>query len=184
MSESIGEYRIDKKWIVWSCPQCNAELRSPLQEAGTRQSCPQCKTELLTPGAKELGRIRAEEARQRAREEAQRQQEAAATQAPAVVAYAPPAAKPVQSPDYKAITTGAFVLGLAAAVYLVLGAAAFLFGLAMIINGMTGGASGNLPDGAGLAVSGLIALCVGAVIRMIGAVGLAVRDIARNSFRQ
>lgn len=39
-----------KRAVIFDCPHCLNELRSPLEEAGTKQACPTCRQLLDVPG--------------------------------------------------------------------------------------------------------------------------------------
>jgi DNA-directed RNA polymerase subunit RPC12/RpoP len=43
-----------RKVVKYRCPHCEADLESPLKEAGSEQPCPICYRRFKTPGEKEL----------------------------------------------------------------------------------------------------------------------------------
>lgn len=50
--------------LSYTCPKCGDALRSPLAEAGTRQTCPQCGAVHVVPGQQEVAEfLRAEQVR-------------------------------------------------------------------------------------------------------------------------
>lgn len=58
--------------IGYNCPNCNARLKSPLNDAGKTDSCPDCKHTFVVPGTEERERLRIQaeqKERQRAAEE-------------------------------------------------------------------------------------------------------------------
>jgi hypothetical protein len=63
---SAMSYTVNEKAraIVFSCPHCAAELRRPLNEAGTRQPCPGCMSVVTVPGAEEVRAILRDERRE------------------------------------------------------------------------------------------------------------------------
>lgn len=59
--------------IKYKCDKCKLALRSPLTDAGKRDSCPTCKAVFMVPGQKELGAFNADrEARNQAAGEAKK----------------------------------------------------------------------------------------------------------------
>ena len=119
---------------------------------------------------------------------------------PEPVAYAAPplptatARRRGPVPDYGAIVTGARVLNAVALLNGLVGGLAAAVGLLVVLLAVVGGKSAagrpgvvvgaTIDSAAGLVLLavGVLLLAVGAVVRMVAVVGLAVRDIARNSF--
>lgn len=108
----------------------------------------------------------------------------AMTTPPPPVGYASSARRHMTAPDYRAIKVGASVLNILGIVCLSLAGLAMVFSAFALLAGsssrgsMLGGAMIGLP---GLIYGGLAAT-YGAILMMLGSLGLAVRDIARNSF--
>ena len=105
----------------------------------------------------------------------------------------PPAAGQPRStlpPDYAEITSGARVLSAVGMFLVVVGAIGIviglMIGLTMLTTAMKSTAVAMGPSGVVVIVGsmfyGVPVVLTGLVVRMLGAVALAVRDIARNSF--
>lgn len=97
--------------------------------------------------------------------------------------YATPAARAKRVPDYKEISQGALVLRIASSILIMLG---------IVLAGLTALAVIRSADRLGteattiILVSGIVPaiglIASGLLLQMLGAVAMAVRDIARNSF--
>jgi hypothetical protein len=99
---------------------------------------------------------------------------------------------PHAAPEYRDIVTGATWLNLCGSAATILGAIAIIIGAVSLFAGIImvygRGSRGDvgiaLVGGGIVALSwGLVALVVGVLLKMLAALSVAVRDIARNSFR-
>jgi hypothetical protein len=95
-------------------------------------------------------------------------------------------------PAYTAIRLGGSVLVAAGAVYIITGLVCFGVAAYMIV---TANPAERNPDpnsldpsawvvGGGMVLAGLVAVAWGLMVAMLGSLALAVRDMARNSFRR
>ena len=71
--------------VKYQCPQCQANLRSPLKQAGTNDDCPDCQAMFVVPGTNELAKLerkkqQAKDAQSQKREHAKQQKESARKQ--------------------------------------------------------------------------------------------------------
>ena len=71
--------------VKYQCPQCQANLRSPLKQAGTNDDCPDCQAMFVVPGTDELAKLerkkqQAKDAQSQKREHAKQQKESARKQ--------------------------------------------------------------------------------------------------------
>ena len=99
-----------------------------------------------------------------------------------VPARLPP--KPVQpaaAPDYGAIKRGALVLTILAVLCYVGGAISLLFGFAILLLS-SNHSQFDTATAITLILGTISSFITGAVLEMLAAIGIAVRDIARNSF--
>lgn len=193
---------LGKGLVEFQCPSCQEGLERSLEDAGQTSNCDRCRAEVIVPGLSELdlqreaeaARMRADEQRLladaraveelRAREAAiaedRRARDAAAAQAGAR-----------RPPEYRQIVEGASWLG---------GFATFLTlcGALLIVAGFVGSVAACAqftepqevalvgytilaPSVVGI-LAGILFTGFGAMLRMFGALGIAVRDLARNSF--
>lgn len=207
------------KKIKFNCQRCQADLTSPLEEAGERFPCPTCGAEFVTPGMVELqqqqhqqataARLRREAAevlaaQSRQAAAARAQSEAAdasgqSTAAPpptppkAVVslAYAAPAVAAADSvPEYADILHGNRMLRIFAGIVAAFGWVAIVvsvLGLVLFCWQFRYSYYGPSNVGLVLFVGGLVyalpCFVVAIMLRMYGALAVAVRDIARTSYR-
>ena len=97
--------------------------------------------------------------------------------------YNPPPSEPI-IPDYKAITRGASVLRF----FSLLNYAVAILCLVGVVIALVASAdrheSSDTTQAVGLLITGFWLLVSGAVLGMLAALGEAVRDMARNSFRR
>lgn len=96
-------------------------------------------------------------------------------------------ARPVRSiPAYQAIVSGASWLGIWGGIIWAIGFVGILCGLVLIALAFHKDINGPMAIAIGVAscFESLVLLAFGACLKMMGSVGLAVRDIARNSYRQ
>lgn len=198
-----------RRRVAFACPVCGAELQAPLSDAGRTYPCPTCSRELVVPGADVLR----QEAASAAALAAQRRDAAAVTSealpfaipepdddaagqtAAPQLEYAGggrPAAADAHGgstlpPEYRQIVTAARAVIVFA--YLAFGLGVFGLVIAGVIF-LLGLAGNPLARGAGAAMAltllppSLSLIAIGSVLYLFAHVGLAVRDIARNSFRR
>jgi hypothetical protein len=60
MRVKIKKNLFEKYRVGYNCPNCEERLKSPLSEAGNKDTCPCCGTCFVVPGAEELTRITSE----------------------------------------------------------------------------------------------------------------------------
>lgn len=191
--------------VFFVCQRCKQDLECPFNEAGTEQVCPFCSTKFIVPGKAEVERTlmararakrEAEEARAKRDAEKTRARDAATAAAAALQATAPPppldyqqqppapapAPTPQMIPDYTGLKNAAFVLGLLAVLYYILGAIGIVGGLVVLVSNprSVGGVAAAMP----MIAAGIGGLMFGAIMHGLSEAAKAMRDIARNSFLQ
>jgi hypothetical protein len=197
-----------RRRVAFACPVCGAELEAPLSDAGRVYPCPTCSRELVVPGADVLQR-EAESAAALA----EQHRKAAAAAEPLPFAIPEPdepsqtqaagqrldyahSARPAADgapgtsaspPEYRQLVTAARMVIVFA--YLAFGLGVFGLVIAGVIF-LLGLAGNPTARGAGAAMAfsllfpSIGSIASGSVLYLFAHVGLAVRDIARNSFRQ
>ncbi len=78
--------------VFYNCASCAADLRSPLTDAGERETCPQCSARYVVPGERERAeykrRQEAKRQKQREREQKRREQQKRTEDEAAAAAHA------------------------------------------------------------------------------------------------
>ena len=182
-----------KRIIKFNCPTCNIPIESPLKEAGQRFPCPSCGREFLTPGIEELEQeqeavrktaaVEHMTAARWAKMEAQAERIAteqgrkkAEADAPGPVAMVSPEVRRyvagLMLPEYVGISVGASALRIFSGV--AVGAACF--SALRLIGGVQETVIASLALILGY-------LAVAAFFYLLASLSVAIRDIARNSFR-
>lgn len=87
------------------------------------------------------------------------------------------------APGYQDIVTGASVLRVLASIWIFLGVVALLIGAVMVPVGFARREEDLAGLGGFLLLIGLNNVIFALLVRMFASIGLAIRDIARNSFR-
>jgi len=173
-----------KSIVKFSCTKCGTPLESPLEEANKRFPCPNCGEQFVTPGAEELKKLREDNAERAAREAEAEANARAVHQEERRLAAARVAQNSTNdeedqdaqrglhrpTPKYDGITVGAGILR-------ILCVLTWIGALIIIVQAAQHADSVQFVAGASAVISG-------ALIWMVAEVGLAIRDIARNSFRK
>lgn len=196
------------KKIDFTCPHCGTHLQSPITEAGLEFPCPTCARTVVTPGQDFLAKLRTDEAKasqaviERDKVARQRREEAsllAATMASAE-SLSPPLERPPQTstdnriPTYQPILAGASILRFFAMVAYVLGALALIAGIATLAESDRSNLGSTIEQAAqisrlrasatSLITTSICIILAAAVMNLLAVVSLAIRDMARNSFRE
>jgi hypothetical protein len=208
----ISEYTVGERkgrWTVsFACIRCHSQLESPLDEAGQTFPCPTCGSDVTTPGQKELqsqleDARAAETARQAQVRQAQEthassaQQLIYASSPPHTPAETPPSANRLvparpDVPNYEGIVTGNDAMSGLATLVRILAAVYVGIALLVLVWPLTRGEGTVVPMmelvvscacAMVVAATGITLLILASLLRMLGALGLAMRDMAINSFR-
>lgn len=93
-------------------------------------------------------------------------------------------------PTYEYVASAAWWLNIFAMTMNLLGSVTIIIGFGIGVAGLLAMYTDSgrtippyLLNSIGIVVAGLVGVCIGAVLNMLAAIGLAVRDIARNSHR-
>lgn len=197
MGEATIEYRIEGKKIVFTCPKCQEELRSPLQEGGTAQACPDCGARFVVPGEREKRAAElARAAQEKARAEQQKALEDQAARDAAARRVAEAADAQREREEEEAHARAAehrrkyrMVLGQVGPLYFV-GSICVLLAAIVLIIGIVAGAIAYKSEGGGWSVAAPIwattlgaslpAIAMGAALRMFAGIGKVLVHIAER----